>query len=191
MVEPVTTPTREDSRSRGLRPAAWRSCLPTTKADAIEAYHELRSVDPDLADRGSTTARRTRPPRRREKLTSSVVRLPSTSASGRDADGLASIPRTIWVSSFAIQVDGDGSTTPVRSRRGSCRSCTGLADMGCRHAVRGRPALLGRPARRVGIQVRQYVSLIIRQRVTDTTSGFRAVNRHVDRHARVRLTCID
>ena len=78
---------------------------------------------------------------------------------------------------LAVQVDGDGQHDPRQIDRLLQPILAGNADVvvGTRFAGEGtyRPSV----ARRIGIGVfAGLVSLIVRQRVTDTTSGFRAMN---------------
>jgi glycosyltransferase involved in cell wall biosynthesis len=78
---------------------------------------------------------------------------------------------------LAVQVDGDGQHDPREIDKLLEPILAGQADVavGTRFAGEGtyRPSL----ARRIGIGVfAGLVSLIVRQRVTDTTSGFRAMN---------------
>jgi hypothetical protein len=78
---------------------------------------------------------------------------------------------------LAVQVDGDGQHDPGQIDRLLQPILAGHADVvvGTRFAGEGtyRPSV----ARRIGIGVfAGLVSLIVRQRVTDTTSGFRAMN---------------
>jgi len=78
---------------------------------------------------------------------------------------------------LAVQVDGDGQHDPREIERLLEPILAGRADVavGTRFAGDGtyRPSV----ARRIGIGVfAGLVSLIVRQRVTDTTSGFRAMN---------------
>ena len=78
---------------------------------------------------------------------------------------------------LAVQVDGDGQHDPGQIDRLLHPILAGNADVvvGTRFAGEGmyRPSV----ARRIGIGVfAGLVSLIVRQRVTDTTSGFRAMN---------------
>jgi glycosyltransferase involved in cell wall biosynthesis len=79
---------------------------------------------------------------------------------------------------LAVQVDGDGQHDAAELERLLAPIRTGRADIavGTRFASGRtyRPSL----ARRIGIVLfAGLVSLIVRQRVTDTTSGFRAMNR--------------
>jgi glycosyltransferase involved in cell wall biosynthesis len=79
---------------------------------------------------------------------------------------------------IAVQVDGDGQHDPEEIGRLLEPIYAGRADMvvGSRFAPGG--GYRGTPLRRVGIHLfAAIVSLIVRARVTDTTSGFRAVNR--------------
>lgn len=79
----------------------------------------------------------------------------------------------------AVQVDGDGQHDPTEIPRLLGPLLDGRADMvvGSRFLdENGYRATIGRM---LGIRLfARLVSLIVRQRVTDTTSGFRAVNRH-------------
>jgi glycosyltransferase involved in cell wall biosynthesis len=78
----------------------------------------------------------------------------------------------------AIQVDGDGQHDPREIGRLLEPLLEGRADMvvGTRFAAGG--GYRGTRLRRVGIHIfATIVSLLVRARVTDTTSGFRAVNR--------------
>jgi len=79
---------------------------------------------------------------------------------------------------LAVQVDGDGQHDPREIAALVEPIMAGTADMvvGTRFATGG--GYRGTHLRRVGIHVfAGLVSLMVRQRVTDTTSGFRAVNR--------------
>jgi glycosyltransferase involved in cell wall biosynthesis len=79
---------------------------------------------------------------------------------------------------IAVQVDGDGQHDPSEISRLLEPILDRRADMvvGTRFAEGG--GYRGTPLRRVGIHLfAAIVSLIVRQRVSDTTSGFRAANR--------------
>ncbi|HKA27666.1 MAG TPA: glycosyltransferase family 2 protein [Gaiellaceae bacterium] len=79
---------------------------------------------------------------------------------------------------LAVQVDGDGQHNPQEIARLVDPILAGQADMvvGTRFAEGG--GYRGTRLRRVGIHLfAGLVSLMVGQRVTDTTSGFRAVNR--------------
>jgi glycosyltransferase involved in cell wall biosynthesis len=79
---------------------------------------------------------------------------------------------------LAVQVDGDGQHDPREIATLVGPILDGSADMvvGTRFAAGG--GYRGTRLRRLGIHLfAGVVSLMVRQRVTDTTSGFRAVNR--------------
>jgi glycosyltransferase involved in cell wall biosynthesis len=79
---------------------------------------------------------------------------------------------------LAVQIDGDGQHNPPEVARLVGPILDGRADMvvGTRFVEGG--GYRGTRVRRVGIHLfAALVSLMVRQRVTDTTSGFRAVNR--------------
>jgi glycosyltransferase involved in cell wall biosynthesis len=79
---------------------------------------------------------------------------------------------------LAVQVDGDGQHDPREIAALVEPILAGRADMvvGTRFAAGG--GYRGTRVRRVGIHLfAALVSVLVRQRVTDTTSGFRAVNR--------------
>jgi glycosyltransferase involved in cell wall biosynthesis len=79
---------------------------------------------------------------------------------------------------LAVQVDGDGQHDPSEIARLLDPILDGRADMvvGTRFAEGG--GYRGTRLRRIGIHLfAAIVSLMVRARVTDTTSGFRAVNR--------------
>jgi glycosyltransferase involved in cell wall biosynthesis len=179
MAEPVKIATREaaDPLPAGLRRLAIVPAY--NEAEAIEAViDELRSVDPGLeivvVDDGSMDGTAARA----EKLGAEVIRLPFNVGIGGAMQTGYQYARDQGFE-LAIQVDGDGQHDPGEIAALIEPVVSGKADMavGTRFAggSRYRPPF----ARRVGIQIfAGMVSLIIRQRVTDTTSGFRAVNRH-------------
>jgi glycosyltransferase involved in cell wall biosynthesis len=179
MTEPVTTATREaaDPRLAGLRRLAIVPAYNEVAAIGT-VIAELRSFDPELeivviddGSRDGTAARA-------EKLGADVVRLPFNLGIGGAMQTGYQYARDHDFQ-LAIQVDGDGQHDPGEIAALIEPVLSGEADMAVGTRFLGgrryRPPL----ARRVGIQVfARMVSLIIRQRVTDTTSGFRAVNRH-------------
>ncbi len=80
----------------------------------------------------------------------------------------------------AVQVDGDGQHDPSELPKILEPVLAGEADLvvGSRFAAQQRGAYRSSVLRRVGIRIfASVVSAVVRQRVTDTTSGFRAVNR--------------
>jgi glycosyltransferase involved in cell wall biosynthesis len=88
---------------------------------------------------------------------------------------------------LAVQIDGDGQHNPAEVDRLIEPILDGSADLvvGTRFAEGG--GYRGTPARRLGIRIfAAVVSMMVRQRVTDTTSGFRAANRRS-----IRLFAVD
>ena len=178
MTEPVTTAPREaaDPRLVGLRRLAIVPAY--NEAEAIEAViAELRAFDPELEivviDDGSMDGTAGRA----AKAGVEVVRLPFNLGIGGAMQTGYQYARDHGVD-LAIQVDGDGQHDPREITMLIEPILEGSADMtvGTRFAGGGqyKPPF----ARRIGIQLfARFVSLIVRQRVTDTTSGFRAVNR--------------
>jgi glycosyltransferase involved in cell wall biosynthesis len=79
---------------------------------------------------------------------------------------------------LAVQVDGDGQHDPSEIAKLLEPILDGTADMVVGSRFMGHRNYRGTLGRRIGIRIfAALVSLITRQRVTDTTSGFRAVNR--------------
>jgi glycosyltransferase involved in cell wall biosynthesis len=79
---------------------------------------------------------------------------------------------------LAVQVDGDGQHDPAQLPKILGPVLNGDADMVVGSRFAGGGAYRSTAARRVGIRIfASVVSAVVRQRVTDTTSGFRAVNR--------------
>ena len=78
----------------------------------------------------------------------------------------------------AVQVDGDGQHDPSQLARILKPVLDGEADLVVGSRFSGGGPYRSTVARRVGIRIfAGVVSAVVRQRVTDTTSGFRAVNR--------------
>jgi glycosyltransferase involved in cell wall biosynthesis len=78
----------------------------------------------------------------------------------------------------AVQIDGDGQHDATQLPNIVAPVVAGEADLCVGSRFTGDGAYRSSFARRVGIQIfARIVSAIVRQRVTDTTSGFRAVNR--------------
>ena len=85
-----------------------------------------------------------------------------------------------WEHDFdiAVQVDGDGQHDARELRTLLAPVLAGEADIAVGSRFAGTRAYRSSIARRAGIVLfAGVVSLIVRQRVTDTTSGFRAMNR--------------
>ncbi len=83
---------------------------------------------------------------------------------------------------IAIQVDGDGQHRPDQIPLLLAPMLAGEADLVVGTRFREETSYRGSWVRRIGIEMfARVVSLIIGQRMTDTTSGFRAANRDVIR----------
>jgi hypothetical protein len=79
---------------------------------------------------------------------------------------------------IAVQVDGDGQHDPSQLPKILGPVLAGEADLCVGSRFTGDGAYRSSFARRVGIKIfAGVVSAVVRQKVTDTTSGFRAVNR--------------
>jgi glycosyltransferase involved in cell wall biosynthesis len=80
---------------------------------------------------------------------------------------------------LAVQIDGDGQHDPSEVPTLLAPILDGQADMVVGSRFTGDPRYRSTFPRRIGIRIfARLVSVIVRQRLTDTTSGFRAVNRH-------------
>jgi len=142
---------------------------------------EIRAADPDfvvvVVDDGSTD----RTAQAAEATGAIVLRLPyNLGIGGAVQTGYQYARENDF--DIAVQVDGDGQHDPSEIARLLEPILDGRADMvvGTRFAEGG--GYRGTRMRRVGIHLfAAIVSLIVRQRVTDTTSGFRAVNRRAIR----------
>jgi len=79
---------------------------------------------------------------------------------------------------IAVQIDGDGQHDPAQLPAILAPVLAGEADLCVGSRFAGGSGYQSSFTRRVGIRVfAAVVSVIVRQKVTDTTSGFRAVNR--------------
>jgi hypothetical protein len=171
----LTTPSRRDSHQLALRRIAIVPAL-NEEASLGQVLEEIHAADPELevvvVDDGSTDR------------TSAVA----ASAGAR----VVTLPYNIGIGGavqtgyqyalehgfeLAIQVDGDGQHDPSEIERVIEPVLDGRADLvvGTRFAAGG--GYRGTRVRRIGIRIfAAVVSLMVGQRVSDTTSGFRAVN---------------
>jgi glycosyltransferase involved in cell wall biosynthesis len=79
---------------------------------------------------------------------------------------------------LAVRLDGDGQHDPAQLPAVVAPVVAGEADLAIGSRFIGEGGYRSSAARRVGIRVlARVVSLIARQRLTDTTSGFQALNR--------------
>jgi glycosyltransferase involved in cell wall biosynthesis len=148
------------------------------EAGSIHAVvSEIRAVDPELevvvVDDGSTDATASIA----AAAGASVLRLPYNLGIGAAVQtGLQYAAEHDF--DAAVQIDGDGQHDAAELERLLAPIRTGRADIAVGTRFAGPPAYRASLARRIGIALfAGLVSLIVRQRVTDTTSGFRAMNR--------------
>jgi|SRR5215211_72523 len=171
---------RRDARLTAVRRIA---VLPARNEEKSVAgvIHEIRTADPELeivvVDDGSVDATS----QVAEATGAAVLRLPyNLGIGGAVQTGYQYALEKDF--DIAVQVDADGQHDPKEIARLLEPILEGRADMvvGTRFAEGG--GYRGTRMRRVGIHLfAAIVSLIVRQRVTDTTSGFRAANRKVIR----------
>jgi glycosyltransferase involved in cell wall biosynthesis len=148
------------------------------EADSIASVvREIQTADPKLeilvVDDGSTDAT----PRLAAEAGATVVRLPfNLGIGGAVQTGYQYALEHDF--ELAVQVDGDGQHDPSEITRLLEPILDGRADMVVGSRFTGDRQYRSTLGRRIGIRIfAALVSLITRQRVTDTTSGFRAVNR--------------
>jgi glycosyltransferase involved in cell wall biosynthesis len=148
------------------------------EAESIaEVVAEIRDHDEDIevlvVDDGSTDATAAIA----ESAGAKVLRLPANLGIGGavQAGYLYAFERGF---DFAVQVDGDGQHDAAELQRLLEPVLSGRADLAIGTRFAGLQSYRAPIARRVGIGLfATLVSLRVRQRMTDTTSGFRAVNR--------------
>jgi glycosyltransferase involved in cell wall biosynthesis len=178
MVESATTARRAstDPRLTGLRRIA---IVPAYNEEESVAgvIAEIRAVDPELEivviDDGSSDATA----RVADRAGSHVVRLPFNVGIGGAVQTGYQYAREHGFE-LAVQIDGDGQHDPRELAALVEPILDGQADMAVGTRFGGGRRYDPSLGRLVGIRLFAWiVSLLVRQRVTDTTSGFRAVNR--------------
>jgi glycosyltransferase involved in cell wall biosynthesis len=178
MGESATTarPLATDPRLTALRRIAIVPAY--DEADSIAGViAEIRTVDPELevvvVDDGSTDGTG----RVATDAGAQVVRLPFNLGIGGAMQTGYQYAREHDFD-LAVQIDADGQHDPRALPRLTQPILEGRADMAVGTRFAGGPKYKGPLGRRVGIRLFAWiVSLLVRQRVTDTTSGFRVVNR--------------
>lgn len=176
MTEVQAAPRAADPRLAGLRRVAVVPAF--NEADTIQAViREILAFDPAfevvVVDDGSSdlTAHLAR------EAGAHVVRLPFNLGIGGAVQTGYQFARDEGFD-LAVQVDGDGQHDPGQIPLLLEPLLDDRADMAVGTRFRGSGAYRAPLARRVGIEIfARVVSRIVGQRVTDTTSGFRACNR--------------
>jgi glycosyltransferase involved in cell wall biosynthesis len=181
-LEPLRTQADEaprplDERLRALRRVAIVPAL-NEEETVGRVIDELRAFDPGLeivvVDDGSDDATSSVASARDVK----VLRLPfNVGIGGAVQTGL----RYAYENGFdlAVQVDGDGQHDPSQLPLILMPLLEGEADVVVGSRFAGSSGYRPSAPRLAGIRLFAWItSVLIRQRVTDTTSGFRAVNRH-------------
>jgi glycosyltransferase involved in cell wall biosynthesis len=176
MTELLTAPAAVDERLAALRRVAIVPAL-NEEGSVGRVIDELRAFDPGLevvviddgsADRTAEVAR---------ERGARVVELPfNLGIGGAVQTGF----RYAWEHGFdlAVRVDGDGQHDPRELGAVLGPVLAGEADIAVGSRFAGREGYRSSRSRRVGIRLFAWtVSALVRQRLTDPTSGFQAVNR--------------
>jgi glycosyltransferase involved in cell wall biosynthesis len=178
MSKPLTHPVtpQSDDRLVGLRRVAIVPAYDEA-ASVAGVIAEIREVDSELdvvvIDDGSTDGTAATA----QKAGAQVIRIPFNL-------GIGGAMQTGYQYALdhgfdlAVQIDGDGQHDPREVPRLIEPILSGETDMAVGTRFAGGAGYRAPFGRRIGIVLfSRLVSLIVRQRVTDTTSGFRAVNR--------------
>jgi glycosyltransferase involved in cell wall biosynthesis len=171
-----TTRPEVDPRLRALRRVAIVPAL-NEERSVPRVIAELRAFDPGLevvvVSDGSTD----RTVEVAEELGAHALRLPfNLGIGGAVQTGF----RYAFENGFdiAVRVDGDGQHDASQLDRVLAPVLAGEADIAIGSRFAGAGGYRSSRSRRVGIRILAWtVSLLVGQRVTDTTSGFQAVNR--------------
>jgi glycosyltransferase involved in cell wall biosynthesis len=172
-----TAPRTADPRLAGLKRIAIVPAF-NEEESVARVIDEIRAFDPDfeivVVDDGSTDGTATVAGQRGAH----VVRLPfNLGIGGAVQTGF----RFAFENGFqlAVRVDGDGQHDPLQLPALIEPVLAGEADIVVGSRFAGRGGYRSSRSRRLGISVLAgAVSMLVRQRVTDPTSGFQALNRH-------------
>jgi glycosyltransferase involved in cell wall biosynthesis len=169
-------PAARDDRIVGVRRVAIVPALNEAQTIA-RVVEEIRAVDPGfeilVVDDGSTDGTMAEA----ERAGALVARLPYNVGIGGAVQTGYQYARDQGFR-VAVQIDGDGQHDPGELARLLEPIAADRADMVIGSRFRGAGLYRAPFARRLGIRLLAWcVSLIVRQRMTDPTSGFRAVNR--------------
>ena len=139
--------------------------------------HELRAFDPNLEILVVSDGSLDRTAENAEAAGARVLRLPyNLGIGGAVQTGF----KYAWQHGFdlAVRCDGDGQHVPAELPKVIAPVAGGDADIAVGSRFVGGDGYRSSASRRVGIRLlATVVSAIARQRVTDTTSGFQALNR--------------
>jgi glycosyltransferase involved in cell wall biosynthesis len=176
LAEAVAAPTDVDSRLQALRRVAIVPAL-NEERSIPRVIEELRAFDPGLeivvvsdgsSDRTADVA---------EQYGAHALRLPfNLGIGGAVQTGF----RYAYENDFdvAVRVDGDGQHDASQLDRVLAPVLAGDADIAVGSRFTGGDGYRSSRSRRVGIRIlASVVSTLVGQRVTDTTSGFQALNR--------------
>jgi glycosyltransferase involved in cell wall biosynthesis len=176
LAEAVAAPTAVDSRLQALRRVAIVPAL-NEERSIRRVIEELRAFDPGLeivvvsdgsSDRTADVA---------EQYGAHALRLPfNLGIGGAVQTGF----RYAYENDFdvAVRVDGDGQHDASQLDRVLAPVLAGDADIAVGSRFTGGDGYRSSRSRRVGIRIlASVVSTLVGQRVTDTTSGFQALNR--------------
>jgi len=177
----MSTETRESLTAEGVPLAAVRriAIVPALNEEQNigRLLDELRSVDPDLDVVVVSDGSSDRTAEIAAARGAHVVRLPfNVGIGGTVQTGF----RYAWEGGYelAVRLDGDGQHDPAQLAALVAPVVAGEVDIAIGSRFIGDGGYRSSAARRIGIRVlARAVSLITRQRLTDTTSGFQALNR--------------
>jgi glycosyltransferase involved in cell wall biosynthesis len=169
-------PVAAEERLRALRRIAIVPAM-NEERNIGRVLEELRAFDPGLETVVVSDGSTDRTAEVAEAHGAHTIRLPfNLGIGGAVQTGF----RYAWENGFelAVRVDGDGQHDPAQLDRVLAPVLAGEADIVVGSRFVGAEGYRSSATRRIGIRILAWVvSAIARQRVTDTTSGFQALNR--------------